>query len=451
MLSGLAGVLSTIDGSKPAPIEKMGCFDRQFIGGAMTMISSASSIASSFERPATSLRHVSIVTETYPPEINGVAHTLARLVKGLTARGIEVSLVRPYQKRCDASLSDRFVTLVPGMPLPGYKGLQFGLPAARRLKRLWTSCRPDAVYIATEGPLGWSAARIARRLGIAALSGFHTNYHSYSCHYRLGWLESLVFHYMKYLHNRTVRTLVPSFDLRDRLQSLGFRNVSCLGRGVDSHLFGPHRRSSELRRSWGLNEKDIAILYVGRLAPEKNLELAVKAYRAAHEINPSIRFVLVGDGPLRASLEKQCPDLVFSGMKTGEQLAEHYASGDVFLFPSLTETFGNVTLEAMASGLAVVAFNYAAARIHISHGITGVLAPYGDSSAYVASAIQLIKERGDIVRLGKQAREYAASIQWSRIVESFETMLSEARTMADLTISGGSISAKPAVAASGRL
>ena len=415
------------------------------------MTSSASNIATATQRPATSLRHVSIVTETYPPEVNGVAHTIARLVKGLDARGIEVSLIRPYQKLCDRSAGDRSVTLVPGMPLPGYKGLQFGLPAARRLKRLWTNHRPDAVYIATEGPLGWSAARIAKRLGIAALSGFHTNYHSYSCHYRLGWLESVVFRYMRHLHNRTVRTLVPSLDLRDRLLSLGFRNVSCLGRGVDSHLFGPHRRSMELRRSWGLSETDIAILYVGRLAPEKNLELAVDAYRAAHAANPSTKFILVGDGPLRSSLEKEHRDFIFCGMKTGEQLGEHYASGDVFLFPSLTETFGNVTLEAMASGLAVIAFNYAAARIHIAHGRTGVLVPYGDARAYVDSAAQLVNHAGGIAPLGRQARDYAASIQWSRVVESFETMLSEARFTEDAGISGASISREPAIAASGRL
>lgn len=411
------------------------------------MMSSASHI----ERPATHLQHISIVTETYPPEINGVALTIARFVKGLAARGLEVSLVRPYQRRCDSVAGDRSVTLVPGMPLPGYKGLQFGLPVGRRLRRLWTDHRPDAVYIATEGPLGWSAASVAKRLGIAALSGFHTNYHSYSCHYRLGCLQSLVFRYLRHLHNQTVRTLVPSFDLRDALVTQGFRNVSYLGRGVDSNLFGPHRRSNELRRSWGIDENEVALIYVGRLAPEKNLALAVETYRAMRQVDQTLKFVLVGDGPLRCSLEKEHPDLIFCGMKTGEQLAEHYASGDVFLFPSETETFGNVTLEAMASGLAVVAYNYAAARIHIRHRETGLLVPCGDSKAYVESAVQLQRQNGLVARLGAQAREYTISIRWARVVDSFESMLGEAAASTRARVLGASLSGQTAVAVSGRI
>jgi glycosyltransferase involved in cell wall biosynthesis len=370
-------------------------------------------------------RHICFVTETYPPEINGVALTLARLVKGLLANGHMVSMVRPYQPGFDSSCSSS-VTLVRGLPLPGYHGLQFGLPAGRLLKRLWTKRRPNIVYVATEGPLGWSAVRTAKRLGIAALSGFHTNYHSYSRHYRLGCLQSVVLRYLRYLHNGTARTIVPSLELQNRLRAQGFKNVTCLGRGVDSRLFGPHRRSAQLRSSWGVRERECAALYVGRIAPEKNLALAVEAYRAMHRVDNSIKFILVGDGPLRASLQRQHPSLVFCGMKTGEQLAQHYASGDIFLFPSETETFGNVTLEAMASGLAVVAYDYAAARMHISHGKTGVLVPYGDSRAFIESAERLAAQSRWICKLGAQAREYAAALNWSSVVDAFESLLTDA-------------------------
>ena len=165
----------------------------------------------------TNRRHICFVTETYPPEINGVALTLARLLQGLAVRGHIVSMIRPYQRDFDCIATDSSVTLVRGLPLPGYNGLQFGLPAGGLLKRLWTKQPPDVVYVATEGPLGWSAVRTARRLNIAALSGFHTNYHSYSRHYRLGCLQPLVFRYLRYLHNGTRGTIVPSLDLRDRL------------------------------------------------------------------------------------------------------------------------------------------------------------------------------------------------------------------------------------------
>ena len=378
-------------------------------------------------------QHICIVTETFPPEVNGVALTLSHLVKGLRANGHIVSIVRPHQRKvdCPARTCDRLTTLVRGLPLPGYRGLQFGLPAGRLFRHTWTRYRPDVVYIATEGPLGWSAVCAAEHLGIPAFSGFHTNYHSYSRHYRIGWLERLVFRYLCGFHNRTAGTLVPTAELRDRLQGLGFTNVSFMGRGVDSQLFGPQRRCAELRRAWGVSDSDLAILYVGRLAPEKNLALAVEAYRSMKKKRESVKFVMVGDGPLRASLQNENRDLIFRGIQTGERLATHYASADIFLFPSETETFGNVTLEAMASGLVVVAYDYAAAKLHIRHGETGVLVPYGDSSAFVDSSTSLVWDSRAIHRIQRQAREYVTSIKWSRVVERFESLLT--RTHEQLT------------------
>jgi len=379
-------------------------------------------------------QHICFVTETYPPEINGVALTLARLINGLAARGHTVSMIRPYQRGFDSVAIDSAVTLVRGFPLPGYHGLQFGLPAGGLLRRLWAKQRPDVIYIATEGPLGWSAMCTAKRLGIAALSGFHTNYHSYSRHYRFGCLQSFVFRYLRHLHNGTRGTMVASLDLRDRLQSLGFRNLTFLGRGVDRSLFAPERRSAELRRSWGLCGRDLAVLYVGRIAPEKNLPLAVDAYHAMYRVDNSLKFILVGDGPLRSILEKKHPNLIFCGMKIGEALAHHYASADIFLFPSETETFGNVTLEAMASGLAVVAYNYAAAKLHLAHEETGLLAPCGDSKAFIASAVRLVSETQLLYKLRTRAREYTASLSWARVIETFESWLVGAIADSDTTL-----------------
>jgi glycosyltransferase involved in cell wall biosynthesis len=282
------------------------------------------------------------------------------------------------------------------------------------------------VYVATEGPLGWSAARTARRLGIPVFSGFHTNFHNYSRYYRAGWLQQVILRYLCGFHNRTRGTVVPSVDLRDRLQALGFKNVSILGRGVDSQLFTPERRCAELRYHWGVAENDLAALYVGRIAAEKNLGLAIKTYRAMKRFSDAVRFVVVGDGPLRATLQQAHPDVLFSGVHTGTQLAKHYASADVFLFPSETETFGNVTLEAMASGLVVVAYDYAAAKMHITHGETGVLVPYGDAKAFVDFAAKLVREPHSLAQMRRHAREYAASVDWQRVVEQFETLLTGA-------------------------
>jgi glycosyltransferase involved in cell wall biosynthesis len=379
-------------------------------------------------RAVSNQRHICVVTETYPPEVNGVALTLAHLVRGLLAQGHSVSVARPHQQRFDVRGYSQAseLTLVRGLPVPGYRGLQFGLPACRLLCRSWKRSRPDAVYVATEGPLGWSALRVARRLGIPVLTGFHTNFHSYSKHYRLGWLQDLIFRYLRGFHNRSTGTIVATPDLRERLEAFGFKNVSILGRGVDNELFAPERRSAELRRHWGVSDNDLAVLYVGRIAPEKNVKLAVDAYRAMKQRSGAVKFVVVGNGPACGALQRENADLIFCGQRTGEQLATHYASADVFLFPSETETFGNVTLEAMASGLVVIAYDYAAARMHIRHDETGVLLPYGDSTAFVGSAARLASDRLSLAKMRRQAREYVSSIEWRYVVERFEMLLTGA-------------------------
>src|SRR5262249_15493122 len=154
-------------------------------------------------------------------------------------------------------------------------------------------------------------------------------------------------------------------------------------------LFTPQRRSTRLRHMWHASDNDLVLLYVGRVAREKNLHLAIEVYHAMKQLSRGVKFVIVGDGPLQAALQRRRTDLIFCGVQTGERLAEHYASADIFLFPSKTETFGNVTLEAMASGLAVIAYNYAAARMHIADGESGVLVPYGDARAFVNKTVEL--------------------------------------------------------------
>jgi glycosyltransferase involved in cell wall biosynthesis len=374
-------------------------------------------------------RHICVVTETYPPELNGVALTLARLAEELRRQGHAVSVVRPRQLDVDAHgpSRDRSVTLVPGIPLPGYRGLRFGLPARGLLMRSWLERRPHVVYVATQGPLGWAALRAARRLEIPLFSGFHTNFHSYSKHYHAGWLSYPILRYLRSFHNRTSGTLVPTVDLRDRLLAGGIRNVEVLDRGVDARLFAPARRSAALRRAWRAAEKDLVAIYVGRVAPEKNLGLAIDSYRAMQRLDPSAKFVVVGDGPQRAALQKKHPDLIFCGEQTGERLAQHYASADVFLFPSETETFGNVTLEAMASGLAVIAYDYAAAGLHIRDGDSGVLVPLGQSRAFVDAAARLAGERHWLPGMKLRARAHAASLDWREVVERFAALLLGAR------------------------
>ena len=204
---------------------------------------------------------------------------------------------------------------------------------------------------------------------------------------------------------------------------MGFRNLRVVSRGVDTQLFSPARRDASLRASWGVAPEDLVILHVGRLAPEKNLEPVIDAFERIRRVEPRAKLVFVGDGPARDSLRARCPDAHFAGMRTGDDLAAHYASGDVFLFPSLTETFGNVTVEAMASGLAVVAYDYAAAAEHIIHGRSGLLARYDNTTDFVHQAVALAADLQQVREFGARARHIAEKLAWSRVVGEFETLL----------------------------
>ncbi|WP_296272480.1 glycosyltransferase family 4 protein [Pseudomonas sp. UBA6323] len=369
--------------------------------------------------------HVALISETFPPEINGVANTLGRLVDGLRNRGHRVQLIRPRQDTDQQSTADADLLLTRGWPLPGYPGLQWGQSSLHKLLRRWQRQRPDVLYIATEGPLGFSALRAARRLAIPVVSGFHTNFQQYTGHYGFGLLTRAMTNYLRWFHNRTQLTLVPSIGQQVDLERRDFERLALLARGVDSQLFHPRRRSDELRASWGLAPDDLAVLHVGRLAAEKNLGLLVKAFHALQQAHPQrrMRLILVGDGPLRASLQTQLPDALFCGLQRGETLATHYASGDLFLFPSLSETFGNVVLEALASSLGVVAYDQAAAAQHIHHGHNGMLARPGDEVGFCEAACGLLEDAEVLRHIRLNARRHAGHLSWDGIVEQFEQHL----------------------------
>lgn len=367
---------------------------------------------------------IGVVTETYPPEINGVAFTVARWVEGLRRRSHVVQLVRTRQGDQDAPASgDCPETLrLPGFRIPGYPQLQGGWPARRAVLAQWRRARPDLVHIVTEGPLGYSALRAARRLSIPVSTSFHTNFQQYSRHYRIGWLAAPIMAYLRHFHNQGVQTLVPTGELAEHLQSLGFRRTQVLARGIDTSLFSPHRRDPALRERWGVAPRSLAVLYVGRLAAEKNLELAIAAFQSIRRVRPDARLILVGDGPMTSRLRARHPAFVYCGMRQGEDLANHYASADLFLFPSLTETFGNVVLEAMASGLAVAAFDYAAARAHVEPGLSGLLAPFGDADAFVAAATALARDADALEAMGQAARRGMARLDSEHIYDRLETL-----------------------------
>jgi glycosyltransferase involved in cell wall biosynthesis len=370
---------------------------------------------------------LAIVTETFPPEINGVAMTFGVIASELGRRGHSVAVYRPWRRDLPAATAMPDYRQVPmaGLPIPGYPLLRMGLPAGTKLRRIWTADRPDLVHVATEGPLGLSAIKAARALGIPVTSSFHTNFHAYTRHYKISLLRSTALGWLRYVHNLTQRTFVPTADLCLELAALGFENVAVLSRGVDTRQFRPERRSQALRSDWNAAPDDPVVIHVGRMAAEKNYPLLFRAYAAMKRANPRCRFVLAGEGPLKRSLMRDHPECVFAGFFSRDEIGRYYASADIYVHASLTETFGNVLTEAMASGLAAAGFDYAAARIFVKDGVSGLTAPCGDPEALIAAAVRLATDPVLRGRLRTEGRAAVEAQSWETVIARFEDDLGE--------------------------
>jgi glycosyltransferase involved in cell wall biosynthesis len=371
---------------------------------------------------------IAVVTETWPPEVNGVAVTLAMLVQNLSLRNHDVQLIRPRQSKSDISMEDAGLeeVLMRGMPIPRYPQLKLGLPSKKTLIKTWTLRRPDVVHIATEGPLGWSALQAAKVLKLPVTSDFRTNFQSYSKHYGIGWLRKPIVAYLRKFHNATACTMVPTNELKRALAENGFLNLKVVARGVDTQLFNQCKRDSNLRSTWGASDQTKVLISVGRMAPEKNLEQVLNAFDALRWMNDKIKLVMVGDGPLREQYQQRFPDIIFPGMLSQKELSVYYASSDLFVFPSQTETFGNVTLEALASGIPVLAFDCAAARDWVSPGVNGWLVPEDRPEQFAAQAVNIFRTEGLLEKVTETTRQQQVHLDWSQIAEQVESVLWDA-------------------------
>jgi glycosyltransferase involved in cell wall biosynthesis len=371
---------------------------------------------------------LAIVTETFPPEINGVAMTFGVIAGELGRRGHAVTVYRPRRPDLPAAATGSPYRQfpVPGVPIPGYPLLRLGLPAGRRLRRDWAADRPDLVHVATEGPLGYSAIRAARALGIPVTSSFHTNFHAYTRHYRISVLRRWALGWLRHVHNLTQATFAPTGELCTELAGLGFERTTLLSRGVDTRQFRPERRSAALRATWKAGPSDPVVIHVGRMAAEKNYPLLFEVYAAMRRANPACRFVLAGEGPLKRALMRAHPECTFAGFFSREEIGRYYASADIYIHASLTETFGNVLTEAMASGLATAGFDYAAARLFVNDGVSGLTAPRERPDLLIAAGVRLATDPALRDRLRSAGRAAVESQSWERVIGGFEADLEAA-------------------------
>lgn len=377
------------------------------------------------ERSYRSKLKITLVTETWAPEINGVAHSLLQLCKGLQGLGHQIQLIRPEQKNISDEFKANQECLVWAKSIPKYADMQFGMPQYKKIQKAIASFQPDIVHIVTEGPLGLTAQYVAQAQKIPVSSGFHSAFHDFSRFFDLAFLMKPVQHYLRWFHNNTQLTCVPSQDTANALRSLGFNcPLVVVGRGVDHTRFSPQHLSTALRQQWKVDEDTRVMLYVGRLSPEKEVDVLISAYRSMQvKSNQLTQLVIVGDGPDRERLEQLAMglDVIFMGSLSGQALSEAYASADVFVFASQVETFGNVVLEAMASGLPVVAYNAACASVHV-RSQTGWLSELGRTDDFIRH-IQGLPSRKTLQQMGMCAAQDAAKVGWQHPVQQFEQAL----------------------------
>ena len=329
------------------------------------------------------LERVAIFTDTYAPDLNGVARTLARLDEALTQRGMEVRVFAPDAP--EARSHDR-VSRYRSVAFWAYPELRLAWPSWARLTDDLGGWRPSLIHAATPFGVGLAARAVARRLGVPFVTSYHTSLSEYARFYQLGAISTPGWSFLRWFHNGGRRTFVPTRAIADDLAARGFARLGIWGRGVDARRFNPGWRRDAIREAVGAGPSDTLVLYVGRVAKEKGIDVLLDAARVVQSTTPNVVFAIVGDGPYDAIARANAPASVrFVGRVTGSRLSTLYASSDLFVFPSTTDTFGNVLLEAMASGLAIVGADVGPTRELLEEG-SGVTFEPGSASA-LASVI----------------------------------------------------------------
>jgi glycosyltransferase involved in cell wall biosynthesis len=359
---------------------------------------------------------IALFSETFLPQRNGVALILDRLVGHLTEQGHEVMLAVPVSWRPRGDTPPRSgvrVIRVSGIPLPRYPDLTLALPLSPRVVREVADFRPDVIHLVTEYSLGLTGLQAAIATGIPAIASFHTNIPRYLPYYGFGWANEWCWRYLRWFHNQAAMTFCPSETNRRELIERGFRNVRVWPRGVDTARFAPtHHTVAHNGGDDGTGA--LRLLYVGRLTPEKDLPVLFDAYeRLRGNLGRPLQLTLVGDGAYTGVMRARAPrDVTFAGYLEGQSLSDAYAAADVFVFPSRSETLGNVVLEALASGLPVVGVRDGGTLENVRDGENGILCEPGNPDAFAAGIRRLAEDAPLRKRMARNARAWAEARTW---------------------------------------
>ncbi len=380
---------------------------------------------------------VVLTTGNYNYIKDGVSLTLNRLVGWLEKHGVEVLVIAPVADKPALEHEGRLLA-VPSIAIPTRKEYRVGGRLTRQLKAEIARFKPDLFHIAIPDITGHSALRLAGKMGVPAVSSFHTRFDGYLHYYRLGFLEPWFHKRLRAFYARCEHLYVPSASMIDELTDRGIAdNMRLWTRGVDCERFTPDKRSLDWRRARGIEDDELVIAYAGRLVAEKNMGVLARVFAGLKASGVAYRTLLLGDGPEAGWMRKMLPNTVFAGFLHGDDLATGYASSDVFFFPSMTETFGNVTLEAMASGLPAVTADATGSRSLVRQGKTGFLVPVEREDEMIERLVQLLEDGEMRKKFGIHARDIAVGEhEWDGI---FAGLLSDYQdAIADYAVRNGS-------------
>lgn len=352
---------------------------------------------------------IALVSDAYTPQVSGVVTVLRRIVTALRRAQHDVVVVAPEYPNSQPGTGLGELR-VPSVAFPPYPAVRLSLPHLHRVARFLDGFGPDLVHIVTEGPLGLIGRHYALRRRVPLATSYHTHFPQYCRHYGFPALERVVWSFLARFHRPARFVHTPGEEARDALRRRGVAQAEVWGRGVDVRHFSPVNRDLATRRRFGARDDQVVVLHVGRLAPEKNLEVLAEAFTlAAEALGPRAVFVVAGDGPAARGLYRQAPFIRILGFLPPGELARVYASADLVVLPSRTETCGLVALEAMASGLPVIAADAGGFRESMVHGRTGVLVPPDDPRAIAAEIVRLGLDARARLFLGAAARTFAVT------------------------------------------
>lgn len=357
---------------------------------------------------------IAVFTDTFLPQINGVTNTLNKLISYFEKRNIEYIVLAPEDdiKERDTYNIERFFSIKFFL----YPECRIAFPNHYRLNSVLNEFKPDIIQLMTEFNMGSAGLKYGKKYNVPTISNYTTNFSQYLNYYKLDIFKNQVWNYMRKFHNENDLTLCPSEEIRNLLRDKGITNTAIFSRGIDLTKFNPQHRNYKLRDKMNIRDK-LVFLYVGRVAAEKDMDLLISSYNSIyHKYREKVSLIITGDGPYLYKCKNELPEeTIFTGFKKGEELSEIYASSDIFVFPSSTETFGNVVLEAMASGIPVIGADAGGVKNIIRHRVNGLKFKPKDSEGLYLMMEELIEKRELREKIKEAGIESVRSRSWDKV------------------------------------